>query len=49
MSARHGIRSMPTLLLFRDGEEIAHRSGALPAEALADWLQGQLGAGASAG
>ena len=49
MSARHGIRSIPTLVLFQRGEERARHSGALPAETLVDWLQGQLGAGAGAG
>lgn len=40
IAARLGIRSIPTLALFRDGEAVARRSGALPAGELHRWLQG---------
>jgi thioredoxin 2 len=43
-SARHGIRSIPTLILFRQGREVARLSGAMPAGELTSWLQRQLGA-----
>jgi len=33
-----GIRSIPTLLLFRDGHEVARMSGALPLNQLKQWL-----------
>nr|WP_297531015.1 thioredoxin TrxC [uncultured Roseateles sp.] len=41
-SARYGIRSIPTMLLFLDGQEIARASGAMPAEAIVDWVRKQL-------
>jgi thioredoxin 2 len=46
-STQHGIRSIPTLVLFRDGREIARRSGAVAAGELLDWLRQQLGAAAA--
>jgi thioredoxin 1 len=36
-----GIRSIPTLILVRDGAEIARHSGVLSARALIDWLRSQ--------
>jgi thioredoxin 2 len=42
-SARHGIRSIPTLALFRDGREVARRSGAMPAAEIINWVRGQRG------
>jgi thioredoxin 2 len=42
-SARFGVRSIPTLLLL-DGERVvARHTGALPAEALHDWVERALG------
>lgn len=41
-SARHAIRSIPTLVLFRDGSEVARRSGALPTGEIVGWLKAQL-------
>jgi thioredoxin 2 len=38
-SARHNIRSIPTLILFKDGAEVARLSGALPATQLLAWLR----------
>lgn len=43
-SARHAIRSIPTLALFRGGQEVARLSGALPSGELLSWLRRQLGA-----
>jgi thioredoxin 2 len=43
-SLRHRIRSIPTLVLFRHGREIARRAGAMSASEIAAWLQSQLGA-----
>lgn len=36
-----GIRSIPSLILFEDGREIARQSGALPLPQLLAWLAGQ--------
>ncbi len=42
-AAGNGIRSIPTLVLYRGGQEIARRSGAMPAAELLRWLQATLG------
>jgi thioredoxin 2 len=39
LGARFNIRSIPTLVLFRGGREIARQSGALPNSALLAWLR----------
>jgi thioredoxin 2 len=41
-SARYGIRSIPTMLLFLDGQEIARESGAMPTQAIVEWVRQQL-------
>ncbi len=38
LAARYGIRSIPTLAVFKGGREIDRVSGALPAQQLEDWL-----------
>jgi thioredoxin 2 len=38
LAATYGIRSIPTLILFRRGHEVARKSGALPAAQLRQWL-----------
>lgn len=42
-SAANRIRSIPTLVLYRDGQEVARRSGAMGAHDLVRWLREQLG------
>jgi len=42
LAARFGIRSIPTLILFRGGRELARKSGALPPAQLRQWLDGAL-------
>lgn len=39
---RFGVRGIPTMVLFKDGEAIATKVGALPKGAIADWLQSNL-------
>jgi len=39
VSARDGIRSIPTLVLFHRGREVARRSGAAPAAEIVDWVR----------
>jgi thioredoxin 2 len=41
-SAAHGIRSIPTLILFSKGVEVARQSGAMPAGQLVAWVQQQV-------
>lgn len=42
VAARAGIRSIPTLALFRDGKEMARTSGAMDARALIEWINKQV-------
>jgi thioredoxin 2 len=41
-SATYAIRSIPTLILFRGGQEVARQSGAMSAGDLVRWVQSQL-------
>ena len=41
-SAAFGIRSIPTLILFKGGKEVARRSGASSAADIAAWTKAQL-------
>ncbi|RTL69557.1 MAG: thioredoxin [Pseudonocardiaceae bacterium] len=43
VAARFDARSIPTLLLLRDGQVVARQVGALGAHALRGWLQHHLG------
>jgi thioredoxin 2 len=38
LAGRFGIRSIPTLILFRQGREIARQAGAVDAASLSRWL-----------
>ena len=38
IASRYGIRSIPTLIAFRGGREIARQSGALPLPQLVQWI-----------
>jgi thioredoxin 2 len=38
VAARFGIRSIPTMILFRGGREAARVSGAMDARSIRDWL-----------
>lgn len=38
VSARYGVQGIPTLLLLRDGREVARQVGAAPRHALEQWL-----------
>jgi thioredoxin 2 len=44
LAARYHTRSIPTLILFRNGHEMGRISGALPAQALRQWIDEQLAA-----
>lgn len=38
LAAQFGVRSIPTLLIFKDGEPAGMQVGAKPKSALADWI-----------
>lgn len=42
IAARYQIRSIPTLILFRDGREVARQAGAMPAQAIVQWVHQHL-------
>jgi thioredoxin 2 len=42
-AAAHGIRSIPTMILFHNGKEVARQSGALPAGQIVTWVRQALG------
>lgn len=42
IAARFGIRSIPTMILYRGGREVARVSGAMDARAIASWLEPHL-------
>jgi thioredoxin 2 len=44
LGQRYNIRSIPTLLLLRQGREIARQSGAMDAAGIVRWTHQQLGA-----
>jgi thioredoxin 2 len=39
LAARHGIRSIPTMALFRNGREIARQAGAMDAGSIVAWAR----------
>src|SRR5471032_2998373 len=41
LSTQLGIRSIPSLILFRNGKEVARQSGAFPLQQLMAWLRSQ--------
>ena len=40
--AKYGVRGIPTMLLFKDGEVVAQKVGAAPKGAIQQWLEGAL-------
>lgn len=42
VSMRHRIRSIPTMVLFKNGVEVARQSGAMPAANIVAWVRSQL-------
>lgn len=39
IAGRYAIRSIPTMILFRKGREVARQSGAMPERAIVDWAR----------
>ena len=44
---RYGVRGIPTMLLFKNGEAVAQKVGAAPRSQIQQWLEGQLTGSAS--
>ena len=42
LAAQYAIRSIPTIALFRGGREVTRTSGAMDAQRLLTWIQGNL-------
>ena len=42
IAARYGIQSIPTMILFAGGREVARQSGAMPASAIVQWAEAAL-------
>ena len=42
LGAQFGIRSIPTMILFRDGKEVARQSGAMMANDITRWVESVL-------
>src|SRR5688572_9743005 len=40
--SKMGVRGIPTLMLFKDGQLIATRSGSMPKSTLYDWLKSEM-------
>ena len=36
---KYGVRSIPTLLLFKDGELVETKVGSIPKQALVEWIE----------
>ena len=41
-AGRFNIRSIPTMILFQNGKEVARQSGAMDTTALTNWIRGQI-------
>ena len=39
LAAQYGVRSIPTLLIFKGGEPVGMQVGAKPKSALSDWIK----------
>jgi len=37
-AATYGVTAMPTFVVFKDGQEVARKSGAMPGPLLEDWI-----------
>ncbi|GAA0780726.1 thioredoxin [Roseibium denhamense] len=42
MAMKYGVRSIPMLIIFKDGEPMAQQVGAAPKNKLADWINSAL-------
>ena len=44
---RYGVRGIPTMILFKDGKQVATKVGAAPKSQLKSWLEGEIGGAAA--
>jgi thioredoxin len=44
---KYGVRGIPTMLLFKNGQAVAQKVGAAPRSNIQQWLEGQLSGSAS--
>lgn len=44
LASEFGVVSIPTLIVFKDGKPVAERAGAMPKEALRNWIKESIGA-----
>lgn len=49
LGRRLGVRGIPALFLFRQGDLVSQKAGALPAQTLVSWISGELGVSAQNG
>src|SRR3954447_10678036 len=45
--SRYGVRGIPTMLLFKDGQPVAQKVGAAPRSQIQQWLEAELNKGLS--
>jgi thioredoxin 2 len=43
VAGRYGIRSIPTMIVFKNGKEIGRQSGAMNAQGIIDWVNSTTG------
>ena len=42
VATKYGVQSIPLMVLFKNGEPVAHKLGAAPKSQLKGWLEGEL-------
>ncbi|VAW11670.1 Thioredoxin [hydrothermal vent metagenome] len=42
VAAKYGVRGIPTLMIFKDGELAATKVGAMPKGKIAEWIEGSI-------
>ena len=40
--SRYGVRGIPTMILFKNGEAVARKVGAAPKSQLKEWIEGEI-------
>ncbi len=42
IASRYGVRGIPTMLLFKDGQPVAQKVGAAPRSQIQQWIEGNI-------